>query len=391
MTAAGPEFNRFGAGDGLRGVGVMCVILAHVGSYTDTHLGGPGSLFTSFFGQDGGIYQGLQPCIYIFFALSGYLIARPFVYALVHERRLPSFSRYAKARLLRIIPAFWLVWTLTLLIDGTRGGDAVDVLSIYGFVQVYHPSPSAGLMLQAWTLDTEAVFYLLLPLVAVVIAYLLPRLPRRLSRVGWLLVALALASVASAIVRVEWNNPAWLVTFPELLVAFTPGIALAVVEAAWLARFRGSERARKWAAALIIAACVIWFLRFLPFPMSPSWLTAWGVPIGALMVAGALMREWTGAPAWRVYGHPISEWIGERSYGIYLVHLLVLRQCVPLFEEIGRPWAALPIMFVLVTAITFVLSALMWRYIEKPAIRLARRRRTPPVATVSEPGPVRAA
>ena len=69
----------------------------------------------------------------MFFALSGYLIARPFVFAFVHGQRLPRIWSYARNRILRIVPAFWAVLTVLLLIYGTKGATAGEVVSVYGF------------------------------------------------------------------------------------------------------------------------------------------------------------------------------------------------------------------------------------------------------------------
>jgi peptidoglycan/LPS O-acetylase OafA/YrhL len=375
---------RFEAGDGLRGLAVLCVLLAHAGRTTGALNPDPG--FLTYFAGDGHVFRGMQLCIYMFFVLSGYLIARPFTYALIEGRKLPSINRYARSRLLRIVPAFWLFFTLTLIIDGARGSSLREILAAYGFAQTYDFSLAANLLRQAWTLDVEMGFYVTLPLGALLYARLLPRLSTRVSRTAWLLAGVGVMAVASMALRIVWDNPAFESTFPEFLVAFTPGIALAVIEPHVVPRVLGSKRARRVASVVFALGFVVFFARFIPREAVPWELTAWGVPMGGLMVGGALLREWTGAPGFGAFTHRVSAWFGERSYGIYLVHLLVLRHITSVIEEFANPWIGFMVVFVLLVALSSLAAAISWRFLEVPAMKLGKRGRSRPAV----PEPARA-
>ena len=52
----------------------------------------------------------------LFFVLSGFLLWRPFASAVVSGRELPSLRRYARNRVLRILPAYWAVLAVSALV-----------------------------------------------------------------------------------------------------------------------------------------------------------------------------------------------------------------------------------------------------------------------------------
>ena len=58
----------------------------------------------------------LNDGVTLFFVLSGFLLWRPFASAVVSGRELPSLRRYARNRVLRILPAYWAVLALSALV-----------------------------------------------------------------------------------------------------------------------------------------------------------------------------------------------------------------------------------------------------------------------------------
>jgi peptidoglycan/LPS O-acetylase OafA/YrhL len=123
----------------------------------------------------------------VFFVLSGYLLYQPFARALLRDRTAPATRRYLRHRLLRIVPAYWVVVVASFLfIPATGLGDAhhgvqrrggrpdlgpfADLARFATFTQVYWRDSLAGPFPQAWTLAVEMAFYLLLPVLAWAIA-----------------------------------------------------------------------------------------------------------------------------------------------------------------------------------------------------------------------------
>src|ERR1019366_3385809 len=111
---------RFTAGDALRGVAAMFVLVFHAAVETMLFKHTPGFVlgsdsphsFSPIFGRLAPEFIAMRFGVFIFFALSGYLLTRTFLAAFTLGTSRPSISRYARNRALRIIPAFWAVTTV---------------------------------------------------------------------------------------------------------------------------------------------------------------------------------------------------------------------------------------------------------------------------------------
>ena len=106
---------RFVAGDPLRALAALMIVVVHAALQITFFGGGESALFGSA-GQD--LLVALAWGVSVFFVLSGYLIARPFVRAIVEGEPLPRVRNYLVNRALRILPAYWVVLTAMLLIYG---------------------------------------------------------------------------------------------------------------------------------------------------------------------------------------------------------------------------------------------------------------------------------
>ncbi|MEY2570741.1 MAG: hypothetical protein QOE63_1091 [Acidimicrobiaceae bacterium] len=150
---------RFPCFDGLRAIAAGAVLLVHV------------SLISGFDGRHpaglGQYFARAEAGVYLFFLISGYLLYRPFVAARFDQRAGPGLRSYARRRALRIIPAYWVALTVLALVFDTRQrrdfSSIADVVIYYGFLQIYWNSTVVGGLQQAWSLCTEASFYVFLP------------------------------------------------------------------------------------------------------------------------------------------------------------------------------------------------------------------------------------
>src|SRR5687768_11287352 len=148
-TASG----RSHALDAVRAVACLMVLVCHVSIHH-----GDESL------------DGLKNGVMLFFALSGYLLYRPFVMGDVDLRR------YAAHRIARIAPAYVVALVGVTLLTGNRA--FVDQpLTYLLFLQNYSTETFQGFLGPSWTLVIEVLFYLTLPLVALMIG----RSPTRLA------------------------------------------------------------------------------------------------------------------------------------------------------------------------------------------------------------------
>ena len=318
----------------------------------------------------------------LFFAISGFLLYRPFVAARAAGRERPSLRAYARRRVLRILPAYWVALTVVAValdreevFGGWRGA-----LTFYGFLQAYDASTITGGIGQAWTLSVEVAFYAVLPLAVLAAA-----------RRRWGVIAgIVVVSVAWKVVVGVTVDPAGSAYFPLLIALpavadlFAVGMALAVVS---VTPPEGSVAF----GALARAPGLAWLAAAAAFAtLGTDWPSAGPVTqllrdraLEVVVVLGlllpAVLATTGGGHVRRLLASRPLAGVGVVSYGVYLWHLDVLRE----LESGGLPGAAV---VVLGLAGSLALGAASWYGIERPAI--AWRRRSPPRTTPLPAGAV---
>jgi peptidoglycan/LPS O-acetylase OafA/YrhL len=362
---------RLVTGDGLRAAAALTVLLFHT-SEALARARFHNNLAEGLGMVPARVLTSLNTGIFIFFVLSGYLLSRGFVRSIVLGTDGPSVRRYAWSRLLRIVPAFWVAVTVTLVIEGTSHSDFAGVAALYAFAQLYVVQPVFGLIIQAWTLDVEMAFYVALPIFMVVAARWTRRLADPRRRAAALLAVLAVAGVASAAWLVEANPYAWQTLPPMYFVAFAPGIALAILEP--FGADAVSERTARVAAPALVAASLALFVAICAAPpVAIGWRAVLGTVSAGALLSAALIRQWASGRGWRLVDNRMMRWAGERSYGIYLYHILILTQVQQLVFRTSSPWAALVLFTTVTVAGSAAAAALSWRFVEVPALRLRTR------------------
>jgi len=329
----------FLAGDGLRGLAALGVLLLHCAIVVSAtrHLAG-------FAGPDeaSGQYRGvagalsplvalLRVSIYVFFALSGYLISRPFLAVYTIGAPRPSIRGYTVNRVLRIVPAFWVVMAFYLSWDHAwAAGGVGGLLAALGFAQTFDTTRAAVLP-QAWTLDLEVGFYALIGICLWRTGSRLARTartgPSRTARGCRRRMLVVLATVvtvyaASLLLKHLAGRPIDnSYDIAQYLFAFLPGVALATVEPVLATRLRQSPYGGWWARGLLaLAAALLAAEVYAPARLHGLHLVLASLGTGAL-VGAALALQWATGRCWRALCSRPLRWLGVRSYGIYLIHL----------------------------------------------------------------------
>ncbi|MFD6567151.1 acyltransferase family protein [Micromonospora profundi] len=387
--------------EGLRALAVIAVVVHHV-----SFLSG----LTNSLDPLAGLLARLDVGVAIFFALSGFLLYRPFALATIQGQAQPSIPRYLWHRALRIMPGYWVMAAVALAwlnIDYLKSvwDWAIPLL----LAQIYQPLRLPVGMEQTWSLATEATFYLALPAIAVLGRRIGGRTPlgraRRQLAIG---VTLVLAGLT-------WNAYAhgpdsplpglsvlWL---PAFLDWFGIGIVLAVL-ASWpssttsspfLTGLAGGESGRGdedlWSATPR-------GLRVVTFAPGTSWLIAgallWisSTPIAgprgveparpiesitehllflaiAWCVIAPLVGPGSGGVPRALLGHRAVLFLGRISYGVFLWHLLALEACFRLFG-FTRMSSSFWVLLALTMALTIPAATASYYLIERPARRLRR-------------------
>ncbi len=350
----------------------------------------------------GGGFLGVE----VFFVISGYLITL----LLIGEDERKGFvdlKQFWVRRGRRLLPALIVVLAavavyMALFDRGPMGrtrGDFVAGL-FYGsnwyqvFVgQGYTAAGAFAPLRHLWSLAVEEQFYLLWPLIMVGI---LRRWRRRLPQVGlWLFgISVGIALLVAVLYRsgdvattcaagsmngywkifgrcISTNDALYLSTITR-----SGGLMLGAGFAMlWrpMAIIRGPLRNRSGmldaigVLGLVLLGLLMWKLT-LTDPGSnfgiryDPWLYRGGflwVSITTLMVIAAVTHQ--ASHLGRFMGNPVLNWIGTRSYGLYLYHW-------PIYQII-RTYAGVPLtgqQFALAMAITLPVTELSYRFIETP-------------------------
>ena len=314
---------------GIRAVAALLVVLTHAAYTTGKYPQGYVGL----------VYSRMEIGVPIFFVLSGFLLFAPWVKPAASGGPAPSVRRYAWHRVRRIMPAYAITVVAAYLLyhfrtAGPNPGHTWEGLfrnltlsQIYTDHYLYSYLHQG--LTQMWSLAVEVAFYVALPLLAYLLLVLLCR---RRWRPGLLLAGLAGLAMVS---------PAWLILvhttdflpdgarlwLPVYLAWFVGGMVLAALQPLGV---------RAYALACVPLAVVSYLIVSTPIAGEPTttpaelrealFKTAFYAVIATLVVAPlALREEGTRYGLYvRVMGSRPMIFLGEISYEIFLIHLIVM-------------------------------------------------------------------
>ena len=383
---APPE--RFLLLDGLRAVAAVIVVTAHVASLRNEPYGAFGGATTPL-GKLG---------VCIFFLISGFLLYRPFVLRRVKGRPMPSRRVFWTRRALRILPAYWFALTALAVYPGISDVFSERWWIYYGLAQTYdHYTAFHGLG-PAWSLNVEVMFYLLLPLYAV-----LAGAAHRRGRNLWEGVALAFLAAAALLVHSILGSDLQLRWMSNLLWGtftwFAVGMAIAIASVhldhpVSRALFHHARRRAPIAAAGAVAAFL--YLSFgLGIPaaredlVSVTFTQALAEQI-LLTLAAVLvfLPAVANAPAAaKLLGTRWMRWSGLVSYGVFLWHFPIAAWFSQNDYVLATPFPLVTLWICTIIA-AHCAAAFSYYVVERPFLGLKRRElQSPPAARVVEPVP----
>jgi peptidoglycan/LPS O-acetylase OafA/YrhL len=367
------------AGDGLRAIAAISVLVLHAAIETMLFKHNHGfRVLDERRGQFAAIAGGAAPLlaltragIYVFFALSGYLLSRGFLANYILGSPRPSIKRYARNRVLRIVPAFWVVLAVYLTWDHAwRAGGPGGLIATFGLAQNYHHT-GAAVIGQAWTLNIEAAFYALIPIVALIaLAASRWRPPTPRGRLRLTLLVMLAAYAASIELKHLVGNPVEnTYNIGQYLFAFIPGVALAAIEPFAAPRVRSAGWGTNSARLCLVAALGLLAASiYLPVAQHSLRLVCVTCGCGALLAA-PLLLQWATGRCWRLLDNRPMHWLGERSYGIYLIHLGLMAHVLRKIGEGHGSTATFALLVAGAGVVTVLASDVLWRVVERPALQ----------------------
>lgn len=324
--------------DGLRGLAACAVAFAYhpQGAFRDGQFEGYGPIVDW-------VHVWGWSFVDLFFILSGYVFAEAYLQAAGRSASV-GWRSFWVARIARLYPLHLAMLVLCAALffakpENTIGAFAAHLLMLQAFV------PPVGHTFDgpSWSLSVEMVCYLLFAAGAVMG-------PKVLSAItGAAIVGSLVFIVLVGQPGGPWPNE---VLFRGLLGFFVGQIL-------WKQRARLAKLKTSSLAMICLAGL---FLN--PAPLSPLLtlsLLAW--PAALLLSLRAPLLE-----------RPAFRWLGERSYGIYLIHLPVIELAVLLFGKLSGGVGFVIAAHAALALVTLALADLTYRYLEKPLGRAIKQR-----------------
>ena len=358
--------------EGLRGLASLWVLLGHICLLVQCRIP---LLYDPGMGVD------------LFILLSGYLMAKNY-----QERRekapwnsAATIREFWLRRFFRIAPLYYLLLLIALIFGGVFGDcrdiiasawpstqtDAsryadrslMNILSHVTFIFGALPHYAFRTVLPDWSIGLEMQFYLLFPFIMLVVM----RWGFALSAVMTMVICLA----------ARWLLADYVDAFPmpSLILIKLPLFVAGMVMAAAVRE----RRPRLLLVALLAPLCAAWM-----------GIAVTSVRLGAqwVMIAGMSALLWQATEGSRLHRAMrlpkrlltlrISQWLGDVSYSVYLLHLMIVIPTIALlvrystFEHLPSPVRMLAVALVCVPVVYLIAWGLFHR-VEKPGIALGRR------------------
>jgi peptidoglycan/LPS O-acetylase OafA/YrhL len=342
---------------GLRGVAALAVVLFHL-----IHIGEikPPSLF-SFIGRDFGY------SVPLFFIVSAFSL----MYST--EQRVNAHNwliTYFIKRFFRIAPLFYLI-LFFLFVFGLTGDNniAKTILNItftFGFM------PSSGMVWGGWSVGVEMIFYVVFPILLLLIKTLR-------SAFIFLVISTVISYASYHVLHLEYLNTKPLplydwsyFSFSSCLWFFSLGIFTYLFVKSHKARTKSLMVYMPYLATVIISGLLFSNIGEFLHKFERLDVLFWGVGLATLCI-------WQAHKPSLAIGNIFLEWVGERSYSIYLIHPVIIyfsKSYIIMVYEKSLPVVGEYAYFIcagILITIIFLAAQLTYRLIEVPGINLGRK------------------
>jgi peptidoglycan/LPS O-acetylase OafA/YrhL len=364
-----PPRRRLTALDGLRGVAAMAVVLSHIFGTTPAFMHpAHGSVAWWLSYTPVSLFWNGKEAVIVFFVLSGFVLARPFLSGAGQ-----SWRGYYPRRLIRLYFPMWgaLLFTLLVTVLVPRHGMANSALWTNGHVNATGSYVGQDALLPhigdtfdgpLWSLRWEVLFSLFLPAYVVV--------ARSFRTSAWTRVLVVVGVLALGVLDVKTHSIG-LRNAVLYLPMFGVGVLMAAYEQPLVRLGRSLVGRSKWILAALVAVAVVladsslevYALRS-HYPNAVATLCHGTDVVGAAMLIWLVM-SWAGLE--RALDRRSTQWVGRRSFSLYLTHEPVLVALALLLG--GHPNVV--VMLAVGVPAALLVAAGFYAVVERPSHRLA--------------------
>ena len=363
--------------DGLRGIAVLCVLLAHAAPWKYNHMG-------IIIGISPGLFKGGWVGVDLFFVLSGYLITSLLQNEYYTSGKI-SFAKFYARRALRLLPPLLICLAMANVLWQFTPHYYHPNRLLATFAGLFYFTnlllwPVLGLLDHLWSLAVEEHFYVVWPIIGSTFLF------RVSPRNGAFFLAITIFLIAALRIFVLHCGDLTYGPFVIHPYSFTPcrmdailmGSLLAVV----LPHKTNVEKRRKvnidWSLGILLCllATVVLFVR-----LNIYWYNGGFIFTNLLCLSIVAIAAIN--PNQPLLSNNILRWIGRRSYGIYLYHFPIFLALGVLTKEHS------PVNYLLVTALRFaatiVVAEVSYRFIERPVLRYKKRYQVASEFVIAQP------
>ena len=299
----------------------------------------------------------------LFFVISGFVMALSA--ARLHGRA--DVGRFLAQRIVRIAPLFYLLGAVAVAVAAARGApfawpSIATGLTILPVASEYHAAP----LHQGWTLAFEFAFY------AVVAGAVLAWPARRYAA---LLIALATLALLPSVVAVDHAAARFFANGIVLEFAFGVIVHLSWADSGAAGRRSAMRLAGVMGVGILLVQLIGGYqhgslLHVVDGVTGLRRALDWGLPCALILAGAVTWRPGAGA------GARLGKRLGEISYSLYLVHLLVLDAILPLLVGRVSAFGAVLLGF----AASLAAGWAVYSAIERPLLRMMTTRLSAPKA-----------